>query len=227
MDGQGNCLPPTSHVGLGCLVFLVAQLCPTLCPWIIACQAPLSMGILQATTLEWVAMPSSRESSQPTDWTQVSRITGRSLPPGKPSLICPLSSIFSKDFCRKSRVLSELRDLLPGGPLLLTCPCAMDYLLLSDLDGIYMSSFYPNLPLLNQPMVASTTHTRCSCLVAFPSSLAKWADWTSFREKNQMYTEARWVRWSVVGGMEEKWRMGMLPLKGTVTPYPLKGTVTP
>ena len=30
-----------------------------------ACQAPLSMGILEARILEWVAMPSSRGSSQP------------------------------------------------------------------------------------------------------------------------------------------------------------------
>ena len=30
-------------------------------------QAPWSMGILQAGILEWVAMPSSRESSQPKD----------------------------------------------------------------------------------------------------------------------------------------------------------------
>ena len=32
--------------------------------WTVACEAPLSMGILQARILEWVAMPSSRESSQ-------------------------------------------------------------------------------------------------------------------------------------------------------------------
>ena len=31
---------------------------------IVACQAPLSMGILQARILEWVAMPCSRVSSQ-------------------------------------------------------------------------------------------------------------------------------------------------------------------
>ena len=37
-----------------------------------ACQAPLFMGLLQAIILEWVAMPSSRRSSQPRDWTQVS-----------------------------------------------------------------------------------------------------------------------------------------------------------
>ena len=32
-------------------------------PWTVARQAPLSMGILQARTLEWVTMPSSRGSS--------------------------------------------------------------------------------------------------------------------------------------------------------------------
>jgi len=32
-------------------------------PWTVAHQAPLSMGILQARILEWVAMPSSRGSS--------------------------------------------------------------------------------------------------------------------------------------------------------------------
>ena len=45
-------------------------------PWTVACQTPLSMGILQATTLEWVAMPSSRGSSRPRDRTQVSHIAG-------------------------------------------------------------------------------------------------------------------------------------------------------
>ena len=42
----------------------------------IALQASLSMGIVQARILEWVAMPSSRGSSQPRDWTQVSHIAG-------------------------------------------------------------------------------------------------------------------------------------------------------
>ena len=41
-------------------------------PWTVACQAPLSMGILQGRILEWVAMPSSKGSSQPRDQTQVS-----------------------------------------------------------------------------------------------------------------------------------------------------------
>ena len=39
-------------------------------------QAPLSMGILQARILEWVAMSSSRGSPQPRDRTPVSHIAG-------------------------------------------------------------------------------------------------------------------------------------------------------
>ena len=44
-------------------------------------------GILQASILEWVAIPFSRGSSWPRDWTQVSHPAGRYLPaepPGKP-----------------------------------------------------------------------------------------------------------------------------------------------
>ena len=37
-------------------------------------------GILQARIREWAAFPSSRGSSQPRDWTQVSYIAGGSLP---------------------------------------------------------------------------------------------------------------------------------------------------
>ena len=56
------------------------QSCLTLCdPLTVARQAPLSMGILQARILEWVAMPSSRGSSQARDRTRVSYVccTGR------------------------------------------------------------------------------------------------------------------------------------------------------
>ena len=57
---------------------LVAQSCPTLCDPL-DCSPPGSSlhGILQVRILEWVAMPSSRGSSQPRDWTQVSCISGR------------------------------------------------------------------------------------------------------------------------------------------------------
>ena len=50
----------------------VAQSCPSLCD-------PMNYtvhGILQARILEWVAFLFSRRSSQPRDWTQVSRIAG-------------------------------------------------------------------------------------------------------------------------------------------------------
>ena len=58
-----------------CATGLVTRSCPTLCdPWTVARQDPLSMGILQARILEWVAMPRSRGSSQPRDRTQVSHI---------------------------------------------------------------------------------------------------------------------------------------------------------
>ena len=59
-------------------------------------QAPLSMGILQAGILEWVAMPFYRESSQATDRTQVSALQVGSLlsePPAKPSYTPSVSSV--------------------------------------------------------------------------------------------------------------------------------------
>ena len=52
-----------------------SQWCPTLCD-------PMDYtvhGIHQARTLEWVAFPFSRGSSQCRDWTQVSRIAGKFL----------------------------------------------------------------------------------------------------------------------------------------------------
>ena len=67
-------MKPTSHC-LCCAQVLshVRLFCN---PWTVAHQAPLSMGILQARILEWVAMPSSRGSSQPKDQTQVSCTAG-------------------------------------------------------------------------------------------------------------------------------------------------------
>ena len=55
-----------------CVLGLVAQSCLTLCdPSLL-----LSVGILQARILGWIAMSSSREFSQPRDRTQVSFIAG-------------------------------------------------------------------------------------------------------------------------------------------------------
>ena len=57
---------------------LVAQSCPTLCDPVDCSLPGFSVhGILQARILEWVTIFFSRGSSQPRDWTQVSRIAGR------------------------------------------------------------------------------------------------------------------------------------------------------
>ena len=71
---HGKKLSIISH----CAVCLVTQSSETLRPQrTVACQEPLSTGTLQARILEWVAMPSSRGSSQPRDWIQVSSIAWR------------------------------------------------------------------------------------------------------------------------------------------------------
>ena len=64
MKGTLRCAQSLSRVRLIATVETVAR------------QAPLSIGILQTRILEWVAMPSSRRSSQPKDQTQVSCIAG-------------------------------------------------------------------------------------------------------------------------------------------------------
>ena len=77
------CMAESLHCSPGTITFLisyvlcwVAQLCPTLCYlWTVAHQVPLSMGILRARILEWVAMSSSRGSSQPRDQTHVSSVS--------------------------------------------------------------------------------------------------------------------------------------------------------
>ena len=66
-----------SLLSLCCPVFSSSVMSDSLSPWTIARQTPLSMGSLQARILEWVAMPSFRESSQPRDQTQVFCIAGR------------------------------------------------------------------------------------------------------------------------------------------------------
>ena len=56
---------------------VVAKSCPTLQPHGRSLPGSSVHGILQARILEWVAIPFSRASSWPMDWTQVSCITGR------------------------------------------------------------------------------------------------------------------------------------------------------
>ena len=70
--GEGMIQPVRLCYGM-LLKVKVAQLCPTLCD-------PMDYtvrGILQARTLEWVAFPFCRGSSQPRGQTQVSHTAGR------------------------------------------------------------------------------------------------------------------------------------------------------
>jgi len=73
-------------------------------------------GILQGRILEWVAMPSSRESSWPRDWTRISyiscigrRVLYQLVPPGKASLL-PAAAAKSLQLCL------TLCDPIDGSP---------------------------------------------------------------------------------------------------------------
>ena len=67
--------PSFPFLGFLFVALLVTKLCLTLCDPM-DCSPPASSvhGILQARILEWVAMPFSRGSSWPRDWTHVFRI---------------------------------------------------------------------------------------------------------------------------------------------------------
>ena len=67
--------PPCCPLCLCAVLCLVAQACLTLCNHVdCSPRGPSAVGILQARILEWVAMPTSRNSFQPRNWSQVSRI---------------------------------------------------------------------------------------------------------------------------------------------------------
>ena len=75
-QGYWSGLPFPTLIAL-CAVLSRSVMSDYVFPWTTALQAPLSTGILQAGIQEWVAMPSSRSSSQPRDQTQISCIVGR------------------------------------------------------------------------------------------------------------------------------------------------------
>ena len=87
-------------IGYSCLCFTVGPCLPILyvvvvrlfeTQWTVAREAPLSMGILQARIVEWVATPSSRGSSQRRVKPRSSALQVVSLPsepPGKPIYSC-------------------------------------------------------------------------------------------------------------------------------------------
>ena len=74
----GFAVPGTLWESTKCCESEVAQLCLTLCnPMDYSLPGSSVHGISQARILEWVALSFSRGSSQPRDWTQVTRIAGR------------------------------------------------------------------------------------------------------------------------------------------------------
>ena len=109
-----------SSVYLSASVCVAAQLfqsCLTLCD-LMDCDSSV-LGILQARILEWVAMPSSRRSSQPggrTRFSCISCIAGRSFPtepPGKPCLLACWSVNNWSEISSNPR--SNKSQPLPGG----------------------------------------------------------------------------------------------------------------
>ena len=91
------------------LVYLVAQLCLTLCDPV-DCSLPGSSvhGLLQARILEWVAISFSRGPSQLRDWTHVFCIVGRRFfflttePSGKSKHSLDISSFLKRSFLEGS-----------------------------------------------------------------------------------------------------------------------------
>ena len=70
-------LHPTCETGEPIFPVVVVVVNHSVTAWTVARRAPLSIGILQARILEWVAMPSFTGSFQPMDQTQVSHIADR------------------------------------------------------------------------------------------------------------------------------------------------------
>ena len=133
-------------------------------PWTVARQAPLSMGILQARILEWVAMSSSRGSSQLRVRTQVFCIAGRFFtnePPGKPS--SPHGSQFirtqihgEKNPCRSSNTKHTPPQAFASFPLFRMCRSncwALWYLIRDSLPG---QASWNSTPL--SPVILLTYH---------------------------------------------------------------------
>ena len=85
--------------------------------WTVALQAPLFMGFSRQEYWSWVAMPFSRGSSQPRDWTNVSYISLNwqmgslpLVPPGKPKSDC-----VTHEIPKVSRGRDDEKVELPSG----------------------------------------------------------------------------------------------------------------
>ena len=108
-------------------------------PWTIARQAPLSMGILQARILEWVAMPSCRGSSQPRDGTHPEALGAHRWQAATPVTTVLLACAVHEHYSlQRQSFQSKLSvSLLPPFPQL--CHCVMYYAL--EGSSIHNSEF--------------------------------------------------------------------------------------
>ena len=96
----------------------VAHSCLSLCNPM-DCNLPISSvhGVLQARILEWVAISFSRGSSQPRDWTRVSRIAARFFTPYRENVF--LSAFLQNQDTRAQFPISKLGKR--GGRILYVC----------------------------------------------------------------------------------------------------------
>ena len=117
--------------------------------WIVPHLAPLYMGSLQARILEWVALPSSRGSSQPRDWIQTMQADSLlSEPPGKPKN----TEVGSLSFLQGNfpNPGSELMFLAPGKNIAVDC--------LVFLQGIFSGWGTNSCLLASAALQADSTH---------------------------------------------------------------------
>ena len=118
-----------------CAVLSHSVMSDSVTPWTVARQAPLSVGIFQARILEWVALPSSRASSQPRDQTQVLHIAGRFFT----IWATREASLWKKSLFSSSKGNCEKKDWCPPVPWLW-----------SELQHPFSSVLYPfSLPLVS------------------------------------------------------------------------------
>ena len=93
--GKNQTKTPVTFIAVYCVVCAMLS-CSVRSDSLWPCQAPLSMGILQARILKWVAMPSSRGSPQSRTQTQISHNAGRFFaiePPGKQRILAWLGRL--------------------------------------------------------------------------------------------------------------------------------------
>ena len=106
-SSRTECLQSVLFVPILCCAYLFSCVRPFETPRTIAHQAPLSMGILQARTLEWVAYPFSRELPNPGIEPGSPALQADSLPaelPGKPPSI--LTYLYIMEFYRRLKTVS-------------------------------------------------------------------------------------------------------------------------